>query len=163
MITRLRRDLTDHLLPGLGTAYSADFLASVLQTAVVHMRDQVHERDPRVPVLADSYYYKILAKCRMAGVRDTLMYDWWRSFPQPDRVVYLDVSPSSAWWRRGGGAGLNPLEYAGETGDMAGFERYQKELRQLLLEEVCDLPVTELPEQPSVERAVEVVREVLTS
>ncbi|MER6090768.1 hypothetical protein [Streptomyces bluensis] len=163
LITRLRRDLQDHLLPGLGTAYSADFLASVLQTAVVHMRDQVHGRDPRVPVLVDSYYYKILAKCRMARAGDTLMYDWWRTFPQPDRVVYLDVSPSSAWRRRGDGADLNSLEYEGDEGDIAGFERYQKDLRKLLLEEVHDLPVTELPEQPSVERAVEVVREVLTS
>ncbi|MCQ0025172.1 hypothetical protein M4914_20990 [Streptomyces somaliensis DSM 40738] len=163
LISRLRRDLRDHLLPGLGTAYSADFLASVLQTAVVHLRDQVHGRDPRVPVLVDSYYYKILAKCRMAGVRNTLMYDWWRTFPQPDRVVYLDVSPSAAWRRRGGGADLNSLEYHGDDGDLAGFERYQRDLRRLLLEEVRDLPVTELPEQPSVERAAEVVREVLAS
>lgn len=163
LITRLRRDLQDHLLPGLGSAYSVDFLASMLQTAVVYMRDQVRGRDPRVPVLVDSYYYKILAKCRMAGVQDTLMYDWWRTFPQPDRVVYLDVSPSAAWRRRGDGADLNSLEYDGDDGDLAGFERYQKGLRKLLLEEVRDLPVTELPEQPSVERAVEVVREVLTS
>ncbi|WP_406690579.1 hypothetical protein REH65_32570 [Saccharopolyspora sp. ID03-671] len=163
LITRLRRDLQDYLLPGLGTAYSADFLASVLQTAVVHMRDQVRGRNPRVPVLVDSYYYKILAKCRIAGVRDTAMYDWWRTFPQPDRVIYLDVSPSSAWRRRSDGANLNPLEHEGGKGDMAGFERYQKELRELLLEEVGDLPVTELPEQPSVERTAELVREVLTS
>jgi thymidylate kinase len=163
LITRLRRDLQDHLLPGLGTAYSADFLASVLQTAVVHLRDQVHGRDPQVPVLVDSYYYKILAKCRMAGIQDTPMYDWWRTFPRPDRVVYLDVPPSAAWRRRGGGAGLNSLEYDGDDGDLAGFERYQTDLRKLMLEEVRDLPVTELPQQPSVERAAEAVREVLTS
>ncbi|MFE0251243.1 hypothetical protein [Streptomyces sp. NPDC059010] len=163
LIPRLRRDLQDHLLPGLGTAYSVDFLASVLQTAVVHLRDQVRGRDPRVPLLVDSYYYKILAKCRMAGVRDSRMYDWWRGFPQPDRVVYLDVSPEAAWRRRGDGTGLNSLEYEGDHGDWAGFERYQKDLGKLLLEEVRDLPVTVLPEQPGADRAAEAVRKVLTA
>ncbi|MFH0180588.1 hypothetical protein ACIA6D_44620 [Streptomyces cacaoi] len=161
LVPRLRRDLHDHLLPGLGTAYSVDFLASVLQTAVVHVRDQVRDGDPRVPVLVDSYYYKILAKCRLAGVRDSRLYSWWRSFPQPARVVFLDVSPESAWHRRGDGTQLNALEYDGDDGDWPGFERYQKDLRKLLLEETRDLPVTMLREHPDADRAAEAVREVL--
>ncbi|WP_406184862.1 hypothetical protein [Streptomyces sp. NBC_01006] len=162
LITRLRQDVHDHLLPGLGTAYSVDFMAGVLQTAVVHLRDQVRETDPRVPVLVDSYYYKILAKCRMAGVRDSRMYSWWRSFPQPSGVVFLDVSPESAWRRRGDGARLNALEYDGQDGSWAEFESYQRNLRKLLLEEVRELPVTMLPEQPDADRAAEAVREVLS-
>lgn len=161
LITRLRRDVHDHLLPGLSTAYSVDFMASVLQTAVVHLRDQVRETDPRVPVLVDSYYYKILAKCRMAGVRDSRMYSWWRSFPQPSGVVFLDVPPASAWRRRGDGARLNALEHDGQDGSWAEFESYQRNLRKLLLEEVRELPVTMLPEQPDADRAAEAVREVL--
>ncbi|MFJ8649662.1 hypothetical protein ACIRNI_26520 [Streptomyces sp. NPDC093546] len=161
LIPRLRRDLHDQLLPGLGTAYSVDFLASVLQTAVVHLRDQVRDRDPRVPVLMDSYYYKILAKCRLAGVRDSRMYSWWRSFPQPSGVVFLDVSPRAAWHRRGDGTRLNALEFDGEDGDWADFERYQTNLRKLLLEEVRDVPVTMLREQPDADRAAEAVRAVL--
>ncbi|MFB7053347.1 nucleoside/nucleotide kinase family protein [Streptomyces vinaceus] len=163
LIPRLRRDVHEHLLPGLGAAYSADFLASVLQTAVVHLRDQVREADPSVPVLVDSYYYKILAKCRMAGVQDRAMYTWWRSFPRPSGVVFLDVSPESAWRRRGDGARLNSLEYDGEDGSWAEFERYQRNLRKLLLEEVREVPVTMLAEQPDAGRAAEAVREVLTS
>ncbi|MFI8259242.1 MULTISPECIES: hypothetical protein [unclassified Streptomyces] len=163
LITRLRQDVHEHLLPGLGTAYSADFLAGVLQTAVIHLRDQVREADPRVPVLVDSYYYKILAKCRMAGVTNRAMYGWWRSFPQPDGVVFLDVSPESAWRRRGDGARLNSLEYDGEDGSWPEFERYQRNLRKLLLEEVRELPVTMLAQQPDADRAAEAVREVLTS
>ncbi|MET9882653.1 hypothetical protein ABZZ20_05725 [Streptomyces sp. NPDC006430] len=163
LIPRLRRDLHAHLLPGLGAAYSVDFLASVLQTAVVHLRDQVCGGDPEVPVLVDSYYYKILAKCRTAGVRDSRMYSWWRSFPQPSGVVFLDVSPGTAWRRRGNGARLNLLEHDGDDGDRADFERYQKNLRELMLEEVRDLPVTMLREQPDADRAAEAVREVLSA
>lgn len=163
LITRLRKDLQDYLLPGLGTVYSADFLASVLQTAVVHLRDQVLARDPEVPVLVDSYYYKILAKCRMAGVQDSRIYSWWRSFPQPDRVVFLDVSAESAWRRRGEGTQLNVLEYDGPTANWESFERYQKNLRKLLLEEVGELPVTILREQPDADRAADAVRKVLTA
>lgn len=163
LIPRLRRDLLDHLLPGLGTAYSVDFMASVLQTAVVHLRDQVLDSDPSVPLLVDSYYYKILAKCRMAGVQDSRMYSWWRSFPQPSRVVFLDVPPGTAWRRRGAGAELNALEHDGADGDWAGFERYQTNLRKLLLEEVRDLPVTLVKEHPDIDTAAEAVREVLVA
>ncbi|MGW6910658.1 hypothetical protein [Streptomyces sp. NPDC054940] len=163
LIPRLRRDLMDRLLPGLGTAYSVDFLASVLQTAVVHLRDQVRDSDPGVPMLVDSYYYKILAKCRLAGVQDSRMYSWWRAFPRPSRVVFLDVPPETAWRRRGAGAELNALEHDGADGDWAGFERYQKNLRKLLLEEIRDLPVTMLPEHTGVDRAARAVREVLAA
>ncbi|WP_327285441.1 MULTISPECIES: hypothetical protein [unclassified Streptomyces] len=163
LIPRLRQDVHDHLLPGLGGAYSVDFMASVLQTAVVHLRDQVREVDPQVPVLVDSYYYKILAKCRMAGVQDSRMYSWWRSFPQPSGVVFLDVSPGSAWRRRGDGAGLNALEYDGKDGSWTEFESYQRNLRKMLLEEVRELPVTMLTEQPDADRAAGAVREVLTA
>ncbi|MGW3648200.1 hypothetical protein [Streptomyces sp. NPDC000878] len=163
LISRLRRDLHDHLLPGLGTAYSVDFLAGVLQTAVIHLRDQVQDSDPRVPLLVDSYYYKILAKCRMAGVQDSRLYSWWRSFPQPSRVVFLDVPPETAWRRRGDGTQLNVLEHDGEDGDWAGFERYQRNLRKTLLEETRDLPVTMLPQHPDADRAAEAVREVLVA
>ncbi|GAA1571310.1 MULTISPECIES: hypothetical protein [Streptomyces] len=163
LVNRLRQDVHEHLLPGLGTAYSADFMASVLQTAVVHLRDQLDGPDPRVPVLVDSYYYKILAKCRMAGVRDSRLYSWWRSFPQPARVVFLDVSPETAWHRRADGARLNALEYEGRDGHWADFERYQKNLRKILLEEVRDVPVTVLAEQSDPDRAARAVLEVLAA
>jgi hypothetical protein len=124
------------------------------------MKDQVHGRDPRVPVLVDSSYYKILAKCRTAGVRGPLTYDCWRTFPQPDRLVHLGVSPSSAWRRRGDGAGLTSREY---EGDMPGSSAIRRICARCCWRRAHDRPVTELPESPSVEPAVEVVREVLTS
>ncbi|MFD4376441.1 dTMP kinase [Streptomyces sp. NPDC058486] len=162
LIPRLRRELHERLLPGLGTAYSADLMASLLQTAVVHLRDQLRAGDPDAPVLMDSYYYKILAKCRMADSPDRRIYSWWRSFPRPDGVVFLDVSPEAAWHRRDAGGTVNLLEHGPEAADRAGFEQYQRTLRKLMLEEVRELPVELVPEQPDPEHATEAVRKALT-
>ncbi|MFF3454641.1 hypothetical protein ACFYXH_09960 [Streptomyces sp. NPDC002730] len=163
LVTRLRHDVVGEILPNLGTAYSADFMASLLQTAVIHLKDEIQRQDDDVPVVVDSYYYKILAKCRLAGVEENPMYAWWRSFPQPCAVVYMDVSPRSAWRRSGNGARLNALEYFGEFPEWLGFEDYQESLRKLMLEEVRELPVTIIEEQPSVACAADAVVEVLTS
>ncbi|WP_315904266.1 hypothetical protein [Streptomyces sp. ASQP_92] len=162
LVGALRRNVVEDVLPHLGTYYSTDFLASVLQTAVVHLRDELERHQDDVPLLMDSYYYKILAKCRLAGIRHNPMYTWWRSFPQPRVVVYLDVSPASAWARSGEGARLNPLEYFGDRPEWLGFESYQRSLRKLMLEEVRDVPVTIIEEQPSAARAAEAVVEVLS-
>ncbi|MEU3754214.1 hypothetical protein AB0H17_15835 [Streptomyces olivoreticuli] len=163
LVSALRRHVGEDVLPHLGTHYSADFLASMLQTAVVHLKDELTRHADDVPLLMDSYYYKILAKCRLAGIRHNPMYTWWRSFPQPRAVVYVDVSPASAWRRSGNGARLNPLEYFGERPEWLGFESYQTSLRKLMLEEVRDLPVTIIEEQPSAARAADAVVEVLAS
>ncbi|MER7914074.1 hypothetical protein [Streptomyces sp. NPDC096068] len=161
LVGALRRHVVEDVLPHLGTRYSADFLASVLQTAVVHLRDELERHEAGGPLLMDSYYYKILAKCRLAGMRNNPMYAWWRSFPKPRAVVYLDVSPASAWRRSGDGARLNPLEYFGERPEWLGFESYQTSLRKLMLEEVRDVPVTIIEEQPSAARAADAVVEVI--
>ncbi|MGW3645720.1 hypothetical protein [Streptomyces sp. NPDC000878] len=99
LVRRLRRSVSEEILPGLGTTYSAEFLAGTLQLAVLHLRDQVSARNTETPALVDSYYYKVLAKCRLAGLEDNPMLGWWRSFPQPRRVVFLDVSPETVWQR----------------------------------------------------------------
>ncbi|SCF77236.1 hypothetical protein [Streptomyces sp. MnatMP-M17] len=166
LITQLRRNVIKDVLPGLDAAYSAEFLASLLGTAVVHLRDQLERQirqDPEVPVLMDSYYYKILAKCRLAGLEGHPLYAWWRSFPQPRAVIYLDVSSETAWRRSGQGARLNPLEYFGRRPEWFGFESYQKNLRKLLLEETGQLPVTVIEEHSGTARTAEAVREVLTA
>lgn len=163
LIGRLRRDVVK-TVAAPGGAYSPDFMASMLQTAVVHLRDQLlsaaEAADGR-PLVVDSYYYKILAKCRLAGVRDNPMYDWWRSFPQPTRVVYLQVSPREAWLRSRRGTRLNALEYYGDRPDRASFERYQSDLDKLLRDEISDLPVTVVEQHDCVERTAEAVREAV--
>lgn len=154
------RDSVGRVLPSLGTAYSPQFLAGLLQTAVLHLRDQLAaDRGGRTVV--DSYYYKILAKCRLAGVGENPMFDWWRSFPQPSRVVYLRISPESAWHRCGRGARLNPLEYEGARPERDGFARYQRALDKLMREEIRRLPVTFVDEQASPAHTARAIQEAL--
>jgi thymidylate kinase len=161
LVSRLRRDVVKEVLPALGREYSPDFMASMLQTAVVHLRDRIRRNTSGRPILVDSYYYKILAKCRLAGVADNPMFAWWRSFPQPRRVVYLEVAPQTAWRRSERGGEANRLEHYGERPDRASFEFFQADLRKLMLEEVRHLPVTVIEEQVSVARTAQAVREVL--
>ncbi|MGP3966755.1 hypothetical protein [Streptomyces sp. 6N223] len=163
LVTRLRRMVVKDVLPGLGTAYSPDFLAELLGAAVVYLRDQLERQEPGVPVLMDSYYYKILAKCRLAGLDEHPLYAWWRSFPQPREVIYLDVSPETAWRRSGRGARLNPLEYFGPRPAWLGFESYQTNLGKLMLEETGRLPVTVVEERPGTAATAAAVREVLAA
>ncbi|MDH6113615.1 thymidylate kinase [Kitasatospora sp. MAP12-15] len=162
LITRLRRDVVKDVLPALNRGYSPDFLASLLQTAVVHLRDLVREAGPGDPLLVDSYYYKILAKCRLSGVTENPMFDWWRSFPQPRRVIYLDIPPETTWERCGRGASTNPLEHYGERPDLASFAAYQRDLRKLMWEETAHLPVTVIGQRDGVARTAQDVREAIT-
>ena len=161
LVGELRRRLLTDALPALNTGYSADFIASLMQTAVVHLRDQIVASAG--PVLVDSYYYKILAKCLLAGGTGAPIFDWWRSFPQPARVLYLDVSPATAWRRCGAGARLNRLEHYGEPAAWPGFEAYQADLDKLLRDEVRHLPVTVIGECDGVDQMVDDVRRVLMS
>jgi thymidylate kinase len=155
LIASLRRQFAYEVLPGLNTAYSVDFAASMLQTAVLYLRDQVVANSGG-PVLVDSYYYKILAKCQLIGA-ELPMFDWWRTFPQPQRVLYLDVSPRTAWRRAGGH--VNRLEHYGDQPEWPGFEEFQHNLAKVMLEEIT-VPVTVIGER-SLSRTIREVRKVL--
>jgi thymidylate kinase len=160
-VGRLRRQFLADVLPGVHAAYSPDFALTVLQTAVVYLRDRTLTADSARPVVVDSYYYKILAKCRLSGLVNPALFAWWRSFPQPRRIVYLDVSPGTAWRRSGNGSASNPLEHYGDRPERAGFEEYQRDLRRLLLEEVRHLPVTMVSEENDIHSAARVLTEEL--
>lgn len=159
LIGRLHRALFADALPALGTAYSPDFATTLLQAAVVHLRDQVAACPD--PVLVDSYYYKILAKCRLLGGEENPLFAWWRSFPQPGLVVYLDVPPETAWRRAGDGRDLNALEHYGSEPGPAAFAAYQADLRKLMLEEVRHLPVQVVDGRAGVAATVRTIREAL--
>lgn len=141
VITPLKKALLKETLPALGTHHSADFVAALLQTAVVHLRDQILACAPGHPIVVDSYYYKILAKCQLIGASAKPMFDWWREFPQPRRVVFLDIDPATAWARSGNGAAANPLEFHGPHAEEDSFLQYQVDLRAVMLDEVVRLPV----------------------
>ncbi len=159
VVPALRRLLVHDVLP---SAYSADFAMTLMQAGVVHLRDRVAE--PGVPgrrLLVDSYYYKILAKCLLLGCTISAL-GWWREFPRPDRVVWLEVPPEEAWRRAGDGAAVNPLEHYGEHPDRDAFLAYQRDLRDAIWNEIADLPVVSVPVQPDVPATVAAVRAALS-
>ncbi|MCX5388033.1 hypothetical protein [Streptomyces sp. NBC_00083] len=161
LIGRLRRNVVKDVAPHRG-AWSPEFLATLLQTAVVHLRDQLLRTDAGTPVVVDSYYYKLLAKCRLAGAGGSPLLAWWRTFPRPDRVIYLDVPPETTWQRSRQGADLNLLEHYGPRPDRDGFRRYQTDLARAMRDEIQDLPVTVIDETGPLEPTAAAIREVLT-
>jgi thymidylate kinase len=162
LISRLRRHVVKDALPVLGKEYSFDFAVSLLQTAVVHLRDQIVADDDRRPALVDSYYYKILAKCRLIGSGENPMLTWWRSFPQPRRVLYLDVAPQTAWGRSRAGVLANRLEHYGEYPGWEAFQAFQADLRKMMLDEVRHLPVSIIHERDGIAGTAQDIREVLS-
>lgn len=160
LISQLKRQLFSDVLPTLHDAYSPEFAVAMLQTAVVHLRDQVEATRGRT-VVVDSYYYKILAKCRLLLGADNPMFDWWRTFPRPDAVIFLDVSAECAWRRCGYGARSNLLEHYGSRPSWPEFAAYQRDLRKVLLDEVDGLPVRIIGEQRDVAGVVRRIEEEL--
>lgn len=163
LIGRLRREAVREVAAH-EDQWSPEFFAAMLQTAVLHLRDRLLDdggAGAAAPAVVDSYYYKLLAKCRLAGVPENPMFTWWRSFPRPRHVIYLDVSPDTAWRRSGEGARLNRLEHYGEVPDRDGFQRYQTDLGKVMREEIRDLPMTVIEEHTDPERTVAAIRKVL--
>jgi thymidylate kinase len=161
VVRGLKRTLVKEVLPRLDEVYTVDFAISVLQTAVVHLRDRIAGCAGDRPVVVDSYYYKILAKCRLLGGDANPTYDWWRSFPQPERVIYLDVAPATAWRRCGAGAATNRLEHYGAEPAFPAFAAFQRDLGEVMLEEAGAVPVTVVPERAGVAATVAEIREAM--
>lgn len=159
----LVNDLRDRFvsaLRSLGTSYSPDFVVTLLQTAVVYLRDQIMCADGERPIIVDSYYYKILAKCMLTGLVNEPLFAWWRSFPRPRQVIYLDVDPATAWRRSGEGYQLNAFEYYGDTPTWESFRRFQTDLRRVMVEEIGSIPMEELSESDGAGRVIDVMRKI---
>ncbi|MFI1359883.1 dTMP kinase [Streptomyces sp. NPDC020898] len=142
LIARLRQRWIDDAFLWAGERYSPELVLSVLHTIVLHLRDQLARSTGPEPVIVDSYFYKLLAKCRLLGLEHDPTFDLWRLFPRPRGVLYLDVPPEVTWARSGQGALLNAFEQRPGTAGRAGFLQLQSELREALLKEVGDVPLT---------------------
>lgn len=161
VVRGLKRTLMKEVLPRLDEVYTMDFAMSLLQTAVVHLRDRLDRCVGDRTVVVDSYYYKILAKCRLLCGDANPVFDWWRSFPQPERIVYLDVDPATSWRRCADGAATNRLEHYGTEPAFPAFAAFQRDLSEVMLEEAGDLPVTVVPEQTGVHVTVAAIRRAM--
>ncbi|MFJ8589470.1 hypothetical protein ACIRD2_33075 [Streptomyces sp. NPDC093595] len=160
LIRRLRRAVVTDVA-ARPDAWSPEFFATLIQTAVLHLRDRLLDDRTGTPAVVDSYYYKLLAKCRLAGVPENPMFAWWRTLPRPRRVIWLDVPPGTAWGRTRGGAALNRLEYYGDHPDRDGFERYQSDLAKTMRDEIRHLPVTVVRADGDPERTARDIQEAL--
>ncbi len=161
LVSDLRDGFVTRAVPGVGTAYSRDFVVSLVQTSVVYLRDEALRSDPDRPVLVDSYYYKILAKCVLTGLVNEHLFAWWRTFPQPSQVIYVDIDPDTAWRRSDHGARLNPFEYYGTVPTRAGFRDFQADLRRLMISEIGVVPMTVLDEPDRVEQTLTALRRTM--
>ncbi len=141
LIQRLRGSWISDAFVWAGKRYSAELVLSVLNSIVLHFRDELARLDGEKRVIVDSYYYKLLAKCRLLGVEHQPTFDYWRSFPRPRGVLYLDVLPEVAWARSSHGAWINEFEHYGTTAGKANFIRLQSDLRAAILAEVDDVPL----------------------
>lgn len=160
LVNDLRDRFVTRALCGRGTSYSADFVVTLLQTAVVYLRDQVMCADRDRPVVVDSYYYKILAKCVLTGLVNEFLFAWWRSFPRPRQVIYLDVDPATAWRRSGEGSQLNFFEHYGDAPTWESFRRFQTDLRRLMVSEIGPVPMEVLGESDGVGEVMDAIRRI---
>jgi thymidylate kinase len=142
LISRLRQHWIDDAFVWSGRRYSPELVLSALHPIVLHLRDELTRCAGHERLIVDSYFYKLLAKCRLLGVEHEPLFSYWRSFPRPRAVLYLDVPPEVAWARSAQGSRLNPFEYHAVPALPEGFLRLQSEMRSAVLEEVGSVPVT---------------------
>jgi thymidylate kinase len=142
LVTRLRSNWVDEALVWAGERYTAELVLAALHPVILHQRDELARRTGPGPVIIDSFYYKVLAACSLLGVVHEPTFDYWRSFPKPEGVLYLDVPPEVTWERAAAGRAPSAFEYYGDAVTREGFVRFQADLNARMRAEVGNLPLT---------------------
>ncbi|MFR0355205.1 hypothetical protein [Streptomyces sediminimaris] len=158
LIRTLRELWVDDAFVWCGKRYTSELVLATLHPIVLHLRDELTRASGNGPVIVDSYYYKLLAKCTLLGVSHQPTFDIWRSFPQPAGAFWLDVPPRLAWQRSGHGARVNPFEHYGARPEQVGFVRLQRDLRAAVLAELRDVPVVDIDGRRTPEALVSAIR-----
>jgi thymidylate kinase len=159
-ISKLRRLWVSELFERRAVRYSREVVLSVLEAIVLHLRDQALQPTRGGTVVVDSYYYKLLAKCRLTELCDQRTQQHWRSFQQPKQIVYLDVDPMCAWERSERGAGLHSFEHYGAV-NLESFVRFQSDLRSAMLEEARGVPIKHVDGNGDAATVLQKVRGIL--
>ncbi len=133
---------------------SSEFILSLFHAYAIFVRDQIANAKASKPIIVDSYYYKILAKCVLAGIANDRIVELWRALPQPSRVFYLDVDPEVAWRRCDRGMLLNRFEYYGSRPTQPGFALFQQDLRAAMLKEVAASKIEFIDQNCSLEQLI---------
>jgi thymidylate kinase len=159
-IQRLKGDLVRTIFPG---GYSVDMLIGWLHVTQVYLRDACTEARARGPVLVDSYFYKLLAKCVLRGLGEHPVVKSWRAFERPDHVVLLELPRDELVRRAGDLSRLNAFEHHGSAATVETFLSFQEDLQRHLAREVDGIPTTRIDAAVPPEALRARVREVLTA
>jgi thymidylate kinase len=92
-------------------------------------------------IVADSYFYKQLAKEEVEGRSHPLLFQADNGLPEPDHVIFLDVPPEVAYRRKRGEVSVAE---AGEGRDEAGFVGLQRELAKRMDARTAHLTVSHI-------------------
>jgi thymidylate kinase len=162
-MTRLRDVFFESVLPHVKQMPSPDFALLGLQMATAYLRDWAGKLRERGPVLVDSYYYKVLAKCSCTAWSSADVLAAWRNYPQPDEVIYLSVDPEIALARARTHGGPNPFEAMGSkaSDDRDGFLEFQRRLARSMLEEIRGIPTNVVDANRSPAEVAHDVRQLL--
>jgi len=160
-IRRLKPDLVGTILPGIAR-FSPDMLLGWLHVTELYIRDASQELlQAGENVLADAYFYKMVAKCVLRGLGGDPIVQSWRAFPPPDRIIFLRMPPELLAERVPELSRLNALEHYGAEATRDGFLAFQRDLQDRMLEEVRGLPVDILDGATPREALVEQVLAIL--
>jgi thymidylate kinase len=163
LVGRLRDAFVLEALPGVGSVYSSDFVISLFNCYMTFLRDRILASGSDKPIVVDSYYYKILAKCVLAGFGNDSTFALWRSFPQPNHIIYLDVDTEFAWLRSGEGRRLNSLEYYGREPSRGGFKAFQNDLRDFMMKEIVGANLKKLESVGEIEDLASTIARMISS
>ena len=92
-------------------------------------------------VVADSYYYKSLAKEELRGKTDLIVRQALRLLPEPDVVFYLDIDPQTAFRRK---RRVNKNEVGGQAPTEESFYSFQADVARKLRTYIADCEVVEI-------------------
>jgi thymidylate kinase len=127
-----------------GQSFSREFMLTGLQLPLFYMRDEMSRRRGIEPVVMDSYYYKVLAKCRLLRLEISRMTTLWREFPDPDLVIVLAADDEALWQRSGRGKLVNPFEHYGAEVSKDSYLAFQRDLLREIRKETRHLPCCEV-------------------
>jgi thymidylate kinase len=143
-IRRLKPDLMRTILPNVAS-FSPEMLIAWLHVTELFIRDaSLGHLEAGRDVIVDSYFYKMLSKCVLRGMGEDPVVKTWRSFPRPDRVIFLRMTPEQLDERVPDLHRLNVLEHYEAAPSREGFLSFQRDLQEKMLVEVHGLPLDTL-------------------
>ncbi len=140
------------------SSFSQDFILTSFQMYLVGMKNWIEQQPRGSCVLIDSYFYKVLAKCRIKNWKEDHIFEYWRSFEKPETVFWLNTPVTILWQRVSQQKSINKLEsFSYNTKNEQAFQSFQELLRQKIKEEVTGIPLVEVIHGQSLDEQVQFI------